>query len=57
MRSRSHSALTRAAGENFGLLCNGLYPALLLPISTGTCLLGNGTEWLLVSGVAPVLPY
>jgi hypothetical protein len=48
-------------GENFGLLpgvlCNRLHPALLLLIGAGACLLGYGTAWLLVSGVAPALPY
>jgi hypothetical protein len=48
-------------GENLGLLpgvlCNRLHPALLLLIGAGACLLGYGTAWLLVSGVAPALPY
>jgi len=48
-------------GENLGLLpgvlCNRLHPALLLLVGAGACLLGYGAAWLLVSGVAPALPY
>ncbi|TVU02339.1 hypothetical protein EJB05_52190 [Eragrostis curvula] len=48
-------------GENLGLLpgvlCNRLHPALLLLIGGAACLLGYGTAWLIVSGVAPALPY
>ncbi|KAK3131757.1 hypothetical protein QOZ80_6AG0510980 [Eleusine coracana subsp. coracana] len=48
-------------GENLGLLpgvlCNRLHPALLLLIGGVACFLGFGVTWLVVSGVAPALPY
>uniref|UniRef100_A0ACD5XS62 Uncharacterized protein n=1 Tax=Avena sativa TaxID=4498 RepID=A0ACD5XS62_AVESA len=48
-------------GDNLGLLpgvlCNRLHPAVLLLIGAAACVLGYGTTWLAVSGLAPALPY
>jgi hypothetical protein len=39
------------------VLCNRLYPALLLLIGASAYLLVYGTAWLVIFGVAPTMPY